>query len=188
MSQFLKYRTRNCLRLIVVHAPQSDIKRMSSDIDQRTAALFGFVREYSPCRNSPSSDSVCFCEVDFSQFPFLTCTFQRLSVCTESVLVSDSEFLSGFLPCIHHLPGIFCCCSHRLLTHNMFSRFKCSHRDRAVSNVRSADMYHIDLRIFQELLIILINFCSLCSVFLCSFLCSFSDDIAECNDIALISL
>src|SRR5699024_2930879 len=102
MTQFLEYRTCYCLRLVVVHAPQRDVKRMCSDIDQRTAALFGLVREYAPGRNRSSSDCMCFCEVNITQFSFLACTFQHLSVCTETVLITDRKFLAGFLPCIHH--------------------------------------------------------------------------------------
>ena len=161
---------------------------MCSDIDQRTAALFGLVREYAPGRNRSSSDCMCFCEVNITQFSFLACTFQHLSVCTETVLITDRKFLAGFLPCIHHLLCIFCCCSHRFLTENMFACLKCSHRDRAVCHVRCADMYNIDILIFEHFIIVFVNLSVFCSVFFCRFLRSLSDDIAECHDLTFISL
>src|SRR5699024_6443760 len=102
-AQLIEYRACNTVDIIIVHAPQCNIQRMGSDIDQRTSALLCFVHEYAPGRNASSADRVRFSIIDITQFSRLTCCMEVLYLRTETVLISNRKLHAGFLPCIYHL-------------------------------------------------------------------------------------
>ena len=80
---------------------------MCSDVDKRTAALFIFIKKYSPCRNTSSSDCMCFCIVDISQITFLACRMKVLYLRAEAILIADCELGTGLLPGLDHFLGLF---------------------------------------------------------------------------------
>lgn len=57
-AQLLINRADAVFRLVVVHAPEGKVKRVRSDIDQRTAALLIFVEKHAPGRNGSRRSAV----------------------------------------------------------------------------------------------------------------------------------
>ena len=187
-SQFIKYLAADGLYIIVVHAPQRDIQCVSSDVDQGTAALQSLVREYTPGRNSSSSEGVCFCEIDIAKLTSFTGSMQSLGVVSQTVLIADGKFLAGFFPCVDHLLGIFGVVSHGLLAHNMLAGFKSSHGDRAVCYVRSTNMNNIHVRIIYQIMVVGVHLCVLGAIVSFCFYRTLFDNVAECHDLVQIGI
>ena len=184
MAQLVEYRTGNRYRFIVVHHPQCHIKGMCSDINKRTATLKSFVREYTPCRNCPASYCMCFCKINLTKLSSLTCFMKSLYFWTETVLVANCEFLTGFFPGCKHLVCSFCAVSHRFLTENMLSSFKCCYSCRSMDHVGCKYMNYINGIIFKHFIIVCISFGTWSAILFCCFYSSFFYDVAECNHIA----
>ena len=72
----------------------------------------------------------------------------------------------------------------------MLAGLKCRYRDRAVGDIRRADMNEIDLQtlIREHCLVVLINLGISCSVFLRGLLRSLADDVAERDEFSLVGI
>ena len=83
--------------LVVLHHPESEVERVSSDVDKRTAALLVLVEEYSPRGNRSSAESGCLCVVNIAECAGVNLGLEELSVLSETALVSDRKLLAGAL-------------------------------------------------------------------------------------------
>lgn len=148
----------------------------------------GLIREHAPCRHGTPSNRMRLCKANVSQVPCRTCPAERLRIFAEPVLVSDRKLLPGFFPCVHHLPGIFRSRRHRLFTHDMLARLKSRNRNRAVGDIRRADMHDIYCRIFQKLMIVRIVSCAFHPILPAGLLRTLFLNIAECSHFAQSAL
>ena len=161
---------------------------MGTDVDQRTAALLRLVWEYTPGRNGTTTHCMCLSEVDITQLALLAGTLEHLRIGAETVLVTDGELLARLLPGCHHLLSIFGGCCHGLFAHNMLAGLKCCNRDRAVRNVRGADMNNIDALVLEQFVVIAVCLGVRGTVLLGCLLSTLELDIAECDHLALVCL
>ena len=105
---------------------------MGSDVDQGTAALFGFIREYAPGGNTAATDRTGFGIIDFTQFAIVADRFQRQAVLAAAVLISDGQDLAASLLRIQHLLSIGRSCSHGFFTEDILAGIQRSNRQFTV--------------------------------------------------------
>ncbi|MPN17844.1 hypothetical protein SDC9_165199 [bioreactor metagenome] len=94
---------------------------MGSDVDQRAAALFRFVREDAPGRYTFAADGVRLGKIDVPQFAFAAGVVSSEGIGTEAVLVADRQFFACAFGSIQHLFRFFIVDRHRFFAHDMFS-------------------------------------------------------------------
>ena len=161
---------------------------MGTDVDQRTAALFVFVQEYTPGGNGTTTDCGCLGIVDVTEGTCFCFCLQELGVASLTGLVADGQLLAVSLGGIQHLLGFHGVDCHGLFTHNVLACIQSIHSDKAMCSVGSQNVNHVDGLVFQQLLIVFIYSSTGCTVLGSSSFCSFHNDVTESNHFHLRDL
>ena len=108
MTQLFIGCTDAVLGFVVIHAPESEVECVSTDIDERTAALLVFIEEHAPCGNGTSSESDRFCVINIAESAFIAFALDIERIGALSVLITDGELFAGTLCGVNHLLCFFC--------------------------------------------------------------------------------
>ena len=156
---------------------------MGADVDQRTAALLGLVRENAPRRNAAAAQVCSLCVVDVAQPAVFDDLLRDLVLRKVAVLVADRQHLAGSVSRLEHLLRVRLGRSHRLLAENVLAGLERSDRDLAVRDVRGQNMDGVDRRVSQKLLVVGVDLRVRGAVFLRGLFGSLKNEIAECAHI-----
>ena len=162
---------------------------MGSDIDQGTAALQVFVREYAPGRNAAAANGMSLSVVDLAEVSVVAHGLQGQGILTAAVLVTDREDAAALLLSVKHLLSVCGGRSHRLFADNILARHQRIDGQLAVADVRGQNVDRLDLRLLLEhFAIVRVNLRVRGTVFLSRFLSALGDNVAERNDLKAIEL
>ena len=178
--------TYTVLGLIVVHSPKSEVKSVSSDVYERTAALLVLVEEHTPVRNCSTTDSRSLSIIYLTENAIVCLGLEVNRIVTETVLVTYGELLAGSVCSIDHLLCLSRVYSHRLLTHNVLSCLKSVNCNKAVRTVRSTYVNNLNALVSKKILVVLVSLCVGCTELCSRSLSSLKHDITESNDLAAI--
>ena len=138
--------SNNHFRLVIIHKVKSQVKTVSSNVNDRTATLRFLVKEYSPVGSSSATDGKTVCVIDLPERPRIYVLLCINALGLLSVLISNGQFFSCSLCRLIHSSCIRCRFCHGFLTHNVLAGIKGINSDVSMLAVGSEHMN--DLYIF----------------------------------------
>ena len=152
---------------------------MSTDVDQRTAALLVLVEEYAPGGNGSAAEGGSLGVVDVTEGAVHSLLLEVLRAHGLAGLVADGQLLAATLLGIQHLLGLDGIDGHGLLAHDVLACVQRVHGDEAVGAVGGADVNHLNGLVGQKILVVLVDLGVGGAVLGLGGLGALDDDVAE---------
>ena len=152
---------------------------MSTDIDQRTAALLVFVEENAPCRNSSATKGGSLGVIDLTEGAVQSLLLEVLGTGGLAGLIADGQLLAAALLSIQHLSGLGGVDGHGLLAHDVLARVQRVYGDEAVGTVGGADVNYLNGLVSQKILVVFVDLSVGSAVLGLGGLSTFYDDVTE---------
>ena len=153
---------------------------MSTDIDQRTAALLFFIKKYPPGRHRSPSERMRLCKIDVSHLSVFAHFFQVGAVRTIPVLVCDIQHSPCPLCRLQHFLCFRISSCHRLFAHDILARLHGSDGNFGMRSVRCRHIYHIKIFLYQFPVVSEYLCVTAAELFFC-LLCLLRDYVTECD-------